>query len=163
MKIEKKVLASLVIFFYLLVFQFAIVPNWETVVKIRNETAALKKELDNLVAFNSRYRWWQNELEATFHKDSPSNLLSVIEKKADNLNLSAKLKAVTPFRRDLTSRFRLEGFDINLEGVNLKEVVLFTEAVEEEKGVFLDRLALEKSKDGMSLSARLRFLTFEKL
>jgi len=57
----------------------------------------------------------------------------------------------------------LEGYDLRLEGIGLKEVILFSESMQQEEGFYLDRIVLEKSKDGMSLSARLRILTIKKL
>jgi len=159
MKIDRKILITAVIFLYLLVIRFAVAPNWRAAAKIRKETVTLKKELDDIVALNARYRSLRNDLETALRRDGPSGFLSEIQKKAEGLGFSSKLKTVTPFTRELNNQFRLEGFDIRLEGVDLKETVLFTEALQEQKGFYLDRLVLEKSRDGMSLSARLRLLT----
>ena len=161
MKIDKKLMALATAFLYLLAIRLVIVPNWQTAAQLRKETVDVKNSLRSPVDLNAQYQVL-SELETALQDEGSTGLLSVVQNKAQKLGFSAKLKAVTPAVRELSTGFRLEGFDLRLEGVNLKEVVFFLESLSGEKGFYLDRLILEKSRDGMSLSARLRFLTIRK-
>ena len=152
-----------VVVFYLLIIRLAVVPNWQAAGKLKKETADLSKSLSSLTALNTEYLSARSGLEAALRRDGSVGILSAVQKKAQEMGFSAKLKAVTPVLRDLNAAFQLEGYDLRLEEVGLKEVILFSESMQKEEGFYLDRIILEKSKDGMSLSARLRILTIKKL
>ena len=163
MKIDRKFVILAVVAFYLLVIRLAIAPNWQAAGKFKKETADLSKSLSSLTALNAQYLSARSGLEAALRREGSAGILSAVQKKAQEMGLAAKLKAVTPVVRDLNAAFQLEGYDLRLEGVSLKEVILFSESLQKEDGFYLDGIVLEKSKDGMSLSARLRVLTIRKL
>lgn len=163
MKIDRKFVILAVVVFYLLVIRLAIAPNWQAVGKFKKETVDLNKSLSSLTALNAQYRSARSGLEAALRREGSAGILSAVQKKAQEMGFSAKIKAVTPFVRDLNSAFRLEGYSLRLEGVGLKEVVIFSESMQKDEGFYLDRIILEKSKDGMSLSAQLRIVTIRKL
>ena len=163
MKIDRKFVILAVVVFYLLVIRLAIAPNWQSAGKFKKETADLSKSLSSLTALNAGYLSARSGLEAALHRKGSTGILSAAQKKAQEMGIAAKLKSVTPVVRDLNTAFRLEGYDLRLEGVSLKEAILFSESMQKENGFYLDRIVLEKSKDGMSLSALLRVLTIRKL
>ena len=163
MKADKKLLILAVVLFYLLAIRLVIAPNWQAAGKFKKETADLNKSLSSLTALNAEYLSARSGLEAALRREGSAGILSAVQRKAQAMGFSSKLKAVTPVVRDLNAVFRLEGYDLRLEGIGLKEVILFSESMQQEEGFYLDRIALEKSKDGMSLSARLRILTIKKL
>lgn len=163
MKADKKLLIPAVIILYLLVIKSVIVPNWQAAGKFKKEAAVLNKELNSLIALNTEHLSARSGLEAALRRDGSAGILSTVQKKTQKMGLSAKLKAVTPIVRNLNSVFQLEGYDFFLEGVSLKEIIIFSESMQKEEGFYLDRLVLEKNKDGMSLSARLRILTIKRL
>ena len=163
MKTDRKFVILAVVVFYLLAIRLAVVPNWQSAGKFKKETADLSKSLSSLTALNAEYLSARSGLEAALRRGGSTGILSAVQKKAQEMGFSAKLKSVTPVVRDLNTAFRLEGYDLRLEGIGLKEVILFSESMQKEDGFYLDRIVLEKSKDGMSLSARLRVLTIRKL
>ena len=163
MKIDRKFVILAVVIFYLLVIRLAIVPNWQAAGKFKKETVDLNKSLSSLTTLNAEYFSVRNGLEAALQRKGSTGILSAAQKKAQEMGFAAKLKSVTPVVRDLNAAFRLEGYDLHLEGVSLKEAILFSESMQKEDGFYLDRIVLEKSKDGMSLSALLRVLTIRKL
>ena len=163
MKIDRKFAILAVVVFYLLVIRLAIVPNWQAAVKFKKETADLSKSLSSLTTLNAEYFSVRSGLEAALRREGSTGILSAAQKKAQEMGFAAKLKSVKPFVRDLNAAFRLEGYDLRLEEVNLKEAILFSESMQKEDGFYLDRIVLEKSKDGMSLSAQLRILTIRKM
>ena len=151
------------VIFYLLLIRLAVVPNWQSSGKLKKETADLNKSLSSLTTLNAEYFSVRSGLEAALRREGSTGILSAAQKKAQEMGFSAKLKSVTPVIRDLNAAFRLEGYNLRLEEVSLKEVILFSESMQKEDGFYLDRIVLEKSKDGMSLSAQLRILTIRKL
>lgn len=163
MKIDRKFVILAVVVFYILAIRLAIMPNWQAAGKFKKETADLSKSLSSLTALNAEYFSARRGLEAALRRDGSAGILSAVQKKAQAMGISAKLKAVTPVVRDLNAAFQLEGYDLRLEGIGLKEMILFSESMQKEDGFYLDRIVLEKSKDGMSLLARLRVLTIRKL
>ena len=163
MKIGHKFVILAVVAFYLLAIPLAIAPNWQAAGKFKKETADLNKSLSSLTTLNTKYSLVRSGLEAALRQKGSTGILSAAQKKAQEMGFAAKLKSVTPVVRDLNAAFRLEGYDLRLEGIGLKEVILFSESMQKEDGFYLDRIVLEKSKDGMSLSARLRVLTIRKL
>jgi hypothetical protein len=163
MKIDRKFLIPALVIFYLLAIRLAVTPNWQAAGKWKKETADLNKSLNSLTALNAEYSSVRGGLEAALRREGSTGILSAAQKKAQEMGIAGKLKAVTPVVRDLNAAFRLEGYDLRLEEVSLKEAVLFSEAMQEEDGFYLDRLVLEKSQNGMSLSVRLRVLTIRKL
>jgi len=163
MKIDRKFVILAVIVFYLLAIRLVILPNWQAAGKFKKEAADLNKSLNSLTILNAEYLSARSGLESALRRDGSAGILSAVQKKTQEMGISAKLKSVKPFVRDLNTAFRLEGYDLRLEGIGLKEVVLFSESLQKEEGFYLDRIVLEKSKDGMSLSARLRILTIKKL
>ncbi|MCX5642936.1 MAG: hypothetical protein NTY10_06915 [Candidatus Omnitrophica bacterium] len=163
MKLDKKFVIFAAVVFYLLVIRLAVVPNWQSAGKLKKETADLNKSLSSLTTLNEEYLSVRSGLEAALRREGSTGILSAAQKKAQEMGFSAKLKSVTPVIRDLNAAFRLEGYNLRLEEVSLKEVILFSESMQQEDGFYLDRIVLEKSKDGMSLSAQLRILTIRKL
>ena len=163
MKLDRKFVILAVIAFCLLVIRLAIAPNWQAAGKLKKETADLSKSLSSLTALNAGHLSARSGLEAALRREGSTGILSAAQKKAQEMGFAAKLKSVTPVVRDLNAAFRLEGYDLRLEEVSLKEAILFSESMQKEDGFYLDRIVLEKSKDGMSLSARLRVLTIRKL
>ncbi|MBU2495593.1 MAG: hypothetical protein ABIK20_04765 [Candidatus Omnitrophota bacterium] len=163
MKIDRKFVILAVVLFYLLVIRLAIAPNWQSAGKLKKETADLSKSLSSLTTLNAGYLSERRGLEAALRREGSTGILSAAQNKAQEMGIAAKLKSVTPIVRDLNAAFRLEGYDLRLEEVSLKEAILFSESMQKEDGFYLDRIVLEKSKDGMSLSARLRILTIRKL
>lgn len=163
MKIDRKFVILAVVVFCLLVIRLVIAPNWQSAGKFKKETADLSKSLSSLTALNAGYLSARSGLEAALRRKGSTGILSAAQKKAQEMGFAAKLKSVTPVVRDLNAAFRLEGYDLRLEGVSLKEAILFSESMQKEDGFYLDRIVLEKSKDGMSLSALLRVLTIRKL
>ena len=163
MKIDRKFMILAVVAFYLLVIRLAVAPNWQAAGKLKKETADLNKSLSSLTTLNAEYLSVRGGLEAALCREGSTGILSAAQKKAQEMGFSAKLKSVTPVVRDLNTVFRLEGYDLRLEEVSLKEIILFSESMQKEEGFYLDRIVLEKSKDGMSLSTRLRVLTIKKL
>ena len=163
MKIDRKFVILAVVAFYLLAIRLAIAPNWQAAGKFKKETADLSKSLSSLTTLNAEYFSARSGLEAALRREGSTGILSAAQKKAQEMGFAAKLKSVTPVVRDLNAAFRLEGYDLRLEEVSLKEAILFSESMQKEDGFYLDRIVLEKSKDGMSLSARLCVLTIRKL
>jgi len=163
MKPDKNFIIPTVIVFYFLVIRLAVAPNWQAAGKLKKDAADLNKSLSSLAALNAEYLPALGNLEAALRGEGSTGILSAVQKKAQEMGFSEKLKSVTPVVRDLNAEFRLEGYDLRLEGVGLKETVLFSDAMQKEPGFYLDRIVLEKSKDGMSLSVRLRILTIRKL
>lgn len=147
----------------LLAIRLAIMPNWQAAGKLKKETADLNKSLNSLAALNAEYLSARRSLEAALRRDGSAGILSAVQKKAQEMGISEKLKTVTPVVRDLNTAFQLEGYDLRLEEIGLKEMIIFSESMQKEEGFYLDRIVLEKSKDEMSLSARLRVLTIRKL
>ncbi|MFA5394179.1 MAG: hypothetical protein WC081_05805 [Candidatus Ratteibacteria bacterium] len=163
MKIDRKFVILAIVVFYFLVIRFAIVPNWQAAGKFKKETADLNKSLNSLVTLNAGYLSARGGLEAALHREGSTGIISAAQNKTQEMGFAEKLKSVTPVVRDLNGAFRLEGYDLRLEEVSLKEAVLFSESMQKEEGFYLDRIVLEKSKDGMSLLVRLRVLTIKKL
>ena len=163
MKLDHKFVILAIIAFYLLAIRLAIVPNWQAAGKFKSEAAGLNKELNSLAALNAEYLSERSGLEAALRREGSTGILSAAQKKAQEMGFAAKLKSVTPVVRDLTAAFRLEGYDLRLDEVSLKEVILFSESMQKEDGFYLDRIVLEKNRDGMTLSARLRILTVKQL
>ena len=163
MKIDRKFVILTIVVFYLLVIRLAIVPNWQSAGKFKKETTDLSKTLSSLTTLNTEYSSVRSGLEAALRREGSTGILSAAQKKAQEMGFAAKLKSVTPVVRDLNAAFRLEGYDLRLEEVSLKEAILFSESIQKEDGFYLDRIVLEKSKNGVSLSVRLRVLTIRKL
>jgi hypothetical protein len=163
MKIDRKFVILSVVIFYFLAIRFVIMPNWQAAGKFKKETADLNKSLSSLSTLNAEYFSVRSGLEAALRREGSAGILSAAQKKAQEMGFAGKLKSVTPVVLDLNTAFRLEGYNLRLEEVSLKEAIIFSESMQKEKGFYLDRLVLEKSKDGMSLSAQLRILTIRKL
>lgn len=163
MKTDKKLLVPAIIIFYLLIIRLAIVPNWQAAGKYRKDAGELNKSLNSLSALNTKYFSERSGLEEALRREGSTGILSAAQKKAQELGFSAKLKSATPVVRELNKELRLEGYDLRLEGISLKDAVLFAESMQKENGFYLDRFVMEKTKDGMSLSVRLRVLTIRKL
>jgi hypothetical protein len=158
MKLDRKSIILMVVVFYLLTIRLAIVPNWQAAGKLKKETADLKKSLSSQTALNAEYLSALPGLEAALRREGSTGIISAVQKRAQDMGISANLKSVAPVVRDLSAGFRLEGYDLRLEGIGLQKVVSFLESMQQEDGFYLDRFVLEKSKDGMSLSARVRIM-----
>ena len=160
-KFEKRVYIPVIIFLYVLVIRFVIIPNYKTAKRCQRETSVLNQKMLSLSILNSQYQQISPSLKAVLQSEDSTGLLSAIQKEIQKTGLSGKLKTAVPVVRELNSRIRAEGYELRLERLNLKEIILLLEALEKEGGTCLDRLILEKSKDGMSLSARIRLLTIK--
>ncbi|MFH0796549.1 MAG: hypothetical protein V2A65_05760 [Candidatus Omnitrophota bacterium] len=162
-KLDKRVYILGIVFLYILVIRLVIMPNYKAAKRWQRETSVLNQKMNSLSILNSQYQQIYPSLKAVLQKEDFTGLLSKIQNQAQKLGLSENLKTAVPVVRELNSRFRAEGYELRLERVNLKEIILLLSVLEKEGGICLDRLVLEKSKDGMSLSARIRLLTIKRL
>jgi hypothetical protein len=155
---ENKTVALGILLVYILTLRLAVILSRRAGLALQEETAALQARLRHQVdshAFLAATDW---PVEMLLQEKTPGALLPVVEKKADELRLSGRLKTVIPVTRDLGGGFRASGFDLRLESLNLEESVLFLETLEAEAGFYLDRATMEKSRAGDDLSLRVRIL-----
>ncbi|HNQ35532.1 MAG TPA: hypothetical protein PKN80_05650 [bacterium] len=161
-KIDRRVPVLGMVLAYILAVGLVAAPNWREARRLERERAAAQHSLDNLLEINARYQRSSSGLKGALRPDGATGLLTVAQQTARQLNISEKLKSAVPVYRELTGGLQAEGFDLRLEGLNTEEAVRLAEALQREDGFYLDRLALERSRDGLSLSARLRFLALKK-
>ncbi len=162
MKRENKALILGIILIYILILQLVVLPNRQRGVALRAEADQLKSRLAGQVdvrAVLAEKGWMVNLLRK---EQEAAALLPVIEERVSELELSGRLKTVVPVTQDLGAGVRAEGFDLRLEDLSLREAVLLLELLQQEPSFYLDRFALEKSRDQRYVSLRARILTIRK-
>jgi len=158
-KLDAKILLAGLVLVYILTVRLVLIPNWQETRKLRREEALSREKLASLTDLARHYQEIGPGIESVFGEGATSGFLSLVQQKTQELGLSGKFKAAVPVSRGVNPDVRFEGFDLRFEGVNLKDAVLFLETMEKESGFYLDRIILEKNRDGITLSARLRFLS----
>ncbi len=156
---ENKTVALGILLMYMLTLRLAVIPSRRAGLALQEETAALQARLKHQVDSRSFLATTDWPVEMLLQKKAPGALLPVVERKADELQLSGRLKTVIPVTRDLGGGFHANGFDLRLESLNLEESILFLKTLETEAGFYLERATMEKSRAGDDLSLRVRILT----
>ena len=96
MKTDRKFVILAVVLFYLLAIRLAIAPNWQAAGKFKKETADLNKSLSSLTALNAEYLSARSGLEAALRREGSAGILPAVQRKAQEMGFSAKLKVTIP-------------------------------------------------------------------
>lgn len=162
MKIDRRAILLALALAYLLTVRLAVLPARRETVRLAGDVTARERELGALLDLRIRYEEKKDELEAVLRDRDATSFLPVIEAKVKSLGLGSDLRSIISVGRELVTGVRAEGFDLRFEGLDLRQSVLLLEALQGEPGLHLDRVVLDRSRDGRSLAARVRVYTIRR-
>lgn len=162
MRLDRRVVLLALVLAYMLTFRLLVLPDRRAAAGAREAAAAAERELRSLLDLRIRYEQQREDLETFLGQVDTTAFLPVIEARINELALAPKLKSIASVGRELVSGVRAAGFDLRLEGLDLREAVLLLEALEGERGLHLDRVVLDRDRDGRSLTVRVRVFTIRR-